>query len=90
MNWPSWQEIDIMEILPNQEFLLMFVKCCIGAFWRTNNGGAKWNVKGHTIYPFAEKKIRNELPNFTFGRWMEMKKLSNSILDDELLNERFL
>ena len=75
MEWPSCGEIDIMEYYQIKEFLI-FWQMLRGA--RTSNGGLNGIVRPHPI-SILRRKIRNGLPNFTFGGWIGMKKLSNSI-----------
>ena len=73
MEWPSCGEIDIMEYYQIKGVPHILAN----AAW-TSNGGLNGIVRPHPI-SILRRKIRNGLPNFTFGGWIGMKKLSNSI-----------
>ena len=76
MEWPSCGEIDIMEYYQIKGVPHILANAAWGA--RTSNGGLNGIVRPHPI-SILRRKIRNGLPNFTFGGWIGMKKLSNSI-----------
>ena len=76
MEWPSCGEIDIMEYYQIKGVPHILAN----AAWGTDKqvGGVNGIVRPHPI-SILRRKIRNGLPNFTFGGWIGMKKLSNSI-----------